>query len=131
MLIFSFKDGDGDLGLNQGDTFPPYNPVVDFEGRSLNPYYYNLYVDYLEWQNGIFNYVTRPFSNDTLKYEFRFPSLTPEGRHLAIRGDIEVKISPSPFPNAKDTVMYKIFVYDRKLHKSNVAETPPVIWINE
>lgn len=130
VLIFSFKDGDGDLGLNQGDTFPPFNPVVDFEGRSLNPYYYNLFLDYLEWFNGRFNYITRPFSTDTLRYEFRFPSLTPDGRHRAIRGDIEVKISPSPFPNARDTVMYRFFVYDRKLNKSNIAETPPIIWTN-
>lgn len=130
LLVFSFEDGDGDMGLNQADTFAPFNPLVNSEGKSLNPYYYNLYLDYLELNNGIFSYVTKPFSTDTLKYEFRFPSLTPEGRHLAIRGDIEVKISPSPFPDAKDTVMYKFFVYDRKLNKSNLAETPPIVWLN-
>jgi hypothetical protein len=129
-LIFSFKDGDGDLGLNQGDTLPPFNPVTDAEGNSLNPYYYNMFIDYKEQRNGEFKHITLPFSSDTFKYEYRFPSLTPEGRHLAIRGDIEVKLQPSPFPDRRDTVKYIFYVLDRKLNKSNTVETPPVIWLN-
>ncbi len=129
-LIFTFKDGDGDLGLTQSDTFPPYNAVLDpnNNNKSLNPYYNNLYIDYLESIDGIFQYVTAPFTTDTLNYSFRFESLTPTGRHKAIRGDIEVQLSPSPYPDARDTVMYKFFIYDRALHKSNLVETPPLIW---
>lgn len=129
-LIFTFKDGDGDLGLTQADTFPPYNPVLDpnNNNKSLNPYYNNLYIEYLESVDGIFQYVTAPFTTDTLNYAFRFESLTPSGRHKAIRGDIEVQISPSPYKNARDTVIYKFFIYDRALHKSNLIETPPIVW---
>ncbi len=38
VLKFSFTDGDGDIGLAQGDTIPPHD--------------YNLYIDYFEKQNG-------------------------------------------------------------------------------
>jgi hypothetical protein len=40
VLKFKFTDGDGDIGLDQQDTFPPFN-----EG-SLH--YYNFYVKYFE-----------------------------------------------------------------------------------
>jgi hypothetical protein len=128
VLVFTFKDGDGDLGLNGTDTLAPYNAVLDANGKNINPYYYNLYIDYLEQINGKFQHVTLPFSTDTLRYSYRFENITPEGRHKAIRGDIEIKISPSPFPNPSDTVMYKFYIYDRALNKSNVAESTPIIW---
>lgn len=130
VLIFSFKDGDGNIGLNEADTMPPFNPVIDNIGNSINPYYYNMYIDYLEFLDGEFKYVTNPFSNDTLNFEYRIPSLTPDGRHLAIRGDIEVKVEASPYPNAKDTVMYKFYIYDRALNKSNIIQSTPIAWLN-
>lgn len=128
VLVFSFKDGDGDLGLDGTDTLPPYNAVLDANGKNTNSYYYNLYIDYLEQINGTFQHVTLPFSTDTLRYLYRFENITPEGRHKAIRGDIEIKISPSPFPNPSDTVMYRFYIYDRALNKSNEAESVPLIW---
>lgn len=128
ILVFSFKDGDGDLGLDGEDTLAPFNAIVDVNGKNLNPYYYNLKVDYLEKINGIFQFVTLPFSSDTLRYSYRFENITPEGRHKAIRGDIEIRIGPSPFPNPSDTVMYKFYIYDRALNKSNTAMTVPLVW---
>ncbi len=131
VLVFSFKDGDGDLGLTQADTMPPFNAVLDplNNNKSLNPYYNNLYIDYLELIEGTFQNIVAPFTTDTLSYPFRFESITPEGRHKAIRGDIEVNIPPAPPQfNPHDTVMYRFFIYDRALHKSNVVETPALIW---
>jgi hypothetical protein len=128
VLVFSFKDGDGDLGLGGTDTLAPFNAVIDSLGRNTNPYYYNLQIDYLEQVNGVFQPVTLPFTSDSLRYFYRFENITPEGRHKAIRGDIEIKIQSSPFPDAKDTVMYTFFVYDRALHKSNVASSIPLVW---
>lgn len=128
ILVFSFKDGDGDLGLDGKDTLAPFNAVLDANGKNLNPYYYNLKIDYLEKINGNFQYVTLPFSSDTLRYSFRFENITPEGRHKAIRGNIEIRISPSPFPNPSDTVMYQFYIYDRALNKSNTAVSIPLVW---
>lgn len=132
VLVFSFKDGDGDIGLTQADTSAPFNPVLDpvNNNKLINPYYNNLYIDYFELVNGTYQSLKTPFGNDTLRYPFRFESLTPEGRHKAIRGDIEVGISPVPlaYNPQSDTVMYRFFIYDRALHKSNIAESPALIW---
>jgi len=129
VITITYKDGDGDLGLNQTDTFAPFNPVTDSLGKSLNPYYQNLHINYFEKYEGIFSVVTNPFNvSDTLAYAFRFESLTPEGRHKSIRGDIEVKISPNAYPTAQDTTMYEVYIYDRALHKSNLVKSPAIIW---
>jgi len=129
VLIFSFKDGDGDIGLGQADTLPPFNSVTDSIGNPINKYYYNLYIDYFEQVNGKMQNVTNPFSSDTLRYSFRVQNLTPEGKHKAIRGEIEVKIEPSPYPSSRDTVMYSLYIFDRALNESNVTVTPPIRWI--
>ncbi len=130
VLVFSFKDGDGDLGLTQADTSYPFNAVYDVDNRLINPYYNNLYIDYFEMVDGTWQSLIVPFGTDTLKYPFRFESLTPEGRHKAIRGDIEVNIIPAPlsFNPRSDTVMYRFYIYDRALNKSNTVETPAIIW---
>ncbi len=129
VLVISYKDGDGDLGLNQSDTFAPFNPVIDSEGKSLNPYFQNLHINYFEKYEGKFQSVTNPFNvTDTLAYAYRFESLTPDGRHKQIRGDIEVKISQNAYPNASDTTMYEVYIYDRALHKSNTVQSPVIIW---
>jgi hypothetical protein len=135
-LIFSFKDGDGDIGLGQADTFAPFQATRDKYNNPTNPYYNNLHIDYLESYEGVFGQVIKdldpdatPPVFDTLRYLYRIENITPDGRHKAIRGDIEVNIYPSPYPDAQDTVKYKFFIYDRALNKSNVVESPPLIWI--
>ncbi len=132
-LVFTFKDGDGDIGLNDGDTLPPYNPKFDsITNVSLNPYYFNCYVEYREMVNGVFKPYIAPGTTDTFQYTYRMPSLTPEGKHKAIRGDIEldVKISTSQRLSTKaiDTIQYNIYIFDRALNKSNKITTPPVYW---
>ncbi len=129
VLTITYKDGDGDLGLGQSDTFAPFNPLIDSVGKSLNPYYQNLHISYFEKYLGQFQVVTNPFNNaDTLTYAYRFENLTPDGRHKSIRGEIEVKISPNAYPNATDTTLYEVYIYDRALHKSNVVQSPVVVW---
>ena len=76
-FIFTFKDGDGDIGLNQRDTFPPFN--------SSSVYYYNLYmIYYYKATDGKFY----PYDNvagtsvmDTLQYTYRIPNITPKGQN--------------------------------------------------
>ena len=135
-LIFTFKDGDGDIGLDQGDTLPPFQATRDKYNNPLNPYYNNLHIDYYESFDGVFGQVIKdldpdatPPVYDTLRYLYRIENITPDGRHKAIRGDIEVNIYPSPHPDAQDTVKYKFYIYDRSLNKSNVVESPPIVWI--
>ena len=138
ILTFSFKDGDGDIGLNQKDTFPPFQPDRNRYNEAANPYYYNLHIDYFERFNNKFSQVIKelepdsvPPVYDTLKYVYRVENITPDGRHKAIRGDIEVKIAPSPHPDAQDTVVYQFYLYDRNLNQSNVVRSPELIWKRE
>ena len=51
-LSITFTHGDGDIGLNAGDTFPPYAPGT--------PNYSNLRLDYQELQNGTWTTVDFP-----------------------------------------------------------------------
>lgn len=122
-LVFSFKDGDGDIGLTNADTIPAYDPVT-------NPFYYNLYVYYYQAVNGVFEPYILPFSGDTLINKFRVQYLTPDGRHKAIRGDIETQVplvDRNFDPSTNDTIQFRFFIYDRLKHQSNIIQTPPVI----
>jgi len=112
-LSILFRDGTGDIGLNPGDTFPPYNK----EG----PYYYNYVIDYFEKQNGLFVKIDLypPFSA-------RIPILTPDYPNKAIKGIIVDTLYLNPKP-LFDTIRFELFIYDRGLNKSNVVTTPEII----
>lgn len=134
-LTFTFKDGDGDIGLGQEDTIAPFDPRKDKYSKATNPYYNNLHIEYYEWLDTAFSQIIKdldpdatPPVYDTLRYLYRIENITPEGRHKAIRGDIEVKIYPSPHFDARDTVRYEFYIYDRALNKSNSVQTPPLVW---
>jgi hypothetical protein len=132
-LIFKFRDGDGDMGLAPGDTFAPYNFVKDNlnPSKNINPYYENLYIEYLEKNGGEYKHVVTPFTTDTLRKTFRVMVLTPEGKYKAIRGTIDVKFEPSIFPNRADTIKLKFRLFDRALHESNIAESRDIVIGNE
>jgi len=118
MLVFSFQDGEGDIGLNKNDTFPPFH--------STSIYHYNFFCDYYERRNGHFEKIDSvevqgkmtPFNLNA-----RIPRLSdlPEE---SIHGEIYYKMFPyydetSPF---SDTIMFTFYIVDRKLNKSNVEE---------
>jgi hypothetical protein len=119
VLVFSFTDGDGDIGLFQDDTIPPYD--------------YNLFISYFEIQNGdtieVFLTQTDPATGDvdTLNFNGRIPILTPFGSNKSISGEVEDTIfihnPASPF----DTIMFKAYIVDRALHHSNTITTPLIV----
>ncbi|MCC7452752.1 MAG: hypothetical protein IT222_01195 [Crocinitomix sp.] len=121
ILNFSFTDGDGDIGLDPGDTLSPYEPD--------SFYYYNLYIDYYEkkdvggWQRG------RDLFGDSIVFEYRIKTISVKGKSKAIKGTIEVnmKIFNSPFSTDSDTVRYGIRLIDRALNISNTIETSEVV----
>lgn len=127
-LVVSYKDGDGDIGLNEGDTFPPYDRQANSQGVITNPNYYNLNVEYLEMKNGVTGPFIIPNTTDTFKVQARISSLTPDGVHKAIRGDISFKFSAPLYPGIRsDSVLLRVRITDRALHQSNVAESPWII----
>jgi len=113
IMNITFKDGNGDIGLNPGDTFPPFNKQGD--------YYYNYIITYFEKQAGAYVKVdlNPPFSA-------RIPVLTPDDPNKAIKGIIVDTLALNPHP-LFDTIRFELFIYDRALHKSNVVITPDII----
>ncbi|MBW6491319.1 MAG: hypothetical protein K0B15_09035 [Lentimicrobium sp.] len=122
VLRFSFTDGDGNIGLYNDDTLPPFD--------------YNLFIRYFEQKNGTFEEVfliTPRIVNDTTiiydtaSFNGRIPILTPAGKNKSISGEIEdtlfVNNPLSPF----DTIMFEVFIRDRDLNESNVIQTPPIV----
>lgn len=112
-LVISFQDGDGNIGLYPGDTNYPYNKDGD--------YYYNYVINYYERQMGKF--VPVPLDPP---YSARIPYLTPGESGRAIKGIIVDTLTLNPMP-VYDTVKFLFFIYDRRLNKSNVDSTPPII----
>jgi len=115
-LSISFTDGDGDIGLRDRDTLPPYD--------TSGPYYYNFVLTFFNKVNGIYTQVDLhpPFSA-------RIPILNPEYPGKAIKGvitydTINLKLIPHP---GYDTIRFDAFIYDRALNKSNVISTPEII----
>lgn len=122
ILTITFKDGDGDIGLGDTDTFPPF----DFGNR----YYYNMYINYYEFIDSEFVEVTpNPFSDDTIRYKYRLPEeIIPQTNNKAIKGEISVKINDVLAKH--NPVKFSVYIYDRKLHKSNVVECPELVYNN-
>jgi hypothetical protein len=112
-LTITFRDGNGDIGLNPWDTLPPYNKNGD--------YYYNYVITYFEKQHGAYVKIDLypPFSA-------RIPVLTPDYPNKAIKGIIVDTLTMNPKP-VFDTIRLELFIYDRALNKSNVVTTPDIV----
>jgi hypothetical protein len=115
-LVFTFTDGDGDIGLSEADTLAPYN--------STSKFYNNVFVRYYEkingdWQQGI-------GSGGPVEFTYRTEKLTPSGKNKALKGTIIIYLVPifyNPASIHSDTIKYDIQMADRALHESNIVET--------
>ncbi len=120
-VVFSFEDGEGDIGLTSSETNSPYN----IESK----YYYNLYLEYYEkkdnggWKPGL------DLNGDTIVFKNRLlPIYT--GKAKSISGTIEYTIEPlyfNQFSLESDTIKYRIQVIDRALNESNWIETNEIV----
>lgn len=125
ILKFEFTDGDGDLGLAKGDTFPPFNPG--------SKYYYNLIIDFYELRNGVETYVPITFYNqeteqyDTVYLSARIPLLTPRGSNKALIGEIHDTLFIYNYLSDYDTLFFKFRIVDRALNESNEERTPYIV----
>lgn len=125
LLRIYYRDGDGDLGLEQGDTLPP------FEASGI--YYYNLIINYFEIQNGVqtpvplvsWNSSTQQY--DTLSLSARMPLLLPKNQKKSIQGIIDYELFVYNPLSDFDTILLSIQVVDRALHMSNEVFTPQII----
>ena len=133
-IINTFTDGDGDVGYYLDR---PNSPEFD---DSLSDYYYNYVINMQVQRSGAwvdttiifeaidFNSDTTEADNDTTFVNYndlisaRIPYLTPEGQNKGLKGDIE-KTAWLPF-SMQDTIRFRVFIYDRNKHQSNIIFTP-------
>ncbi len=121
-LYVNFTDGDGDVGLTENETQPPY----DLSSR----YYYNLFIAYYEMVDGVWQAGQTIPEGNPIEFKYRVPVLTPRGRNKALKGEIRVMLSPyfyNPTSPHSDTIKYEIQLVDKALHPSNVVETPMIV----
>ncbi|MBQ8957059.1 MAG: hypothetical protein IJ057_00935 [Bacteroidales bacterium] len=124
VITISYTDGDGDLGLDDADTLPPFG---------LNDaHYYNMVIDYMKSVNGEFvktpllswNVQTQTY--DTVSFSARFHRLRDSDEPKAISGTMEYKLTVQNPLSPDDTIKFEIHILDRALHESNVIQTEPI-----
>lgn len=113
-IVISFTDGDGDIGLDQGDTLSPYN------NNPSNYYYSNFYLNYFENIDGVWEEYT-PIDTNANPVGYRIPNITPQGQNKSLKGIIQVGLRMSPV--LPDSFYVEIVLIDRALHISNVVES--------
>lgn len=120
-LVMHYRDGDGDIGLDPGDTVPPFH----YGGSA----FYNLKIWMLQKVNGKWIKPINPLSNppDTLNFHERIPRITPTGRAKWIEGDLSVKIPAEPFGLKPDTIKLQVLLMDRKLQNSGLLESEELV----
>jgi hypothetical protein len=114
-VLLNFTDGDGDVGYREvGQNGSIYDDP--------NSQYYNNYVAKLfQFTNG--NWTEYP---TILPLGGRLPYLTPFGKNKTLKGEISCDVDV-PLHAVEDTFRLEIFIYDRALHKSNVATTSEIV----
>jgi hypothetical protein len=125
IISLSYTDGDGDLGLDDSDTLPPFG--------FNDAHYYNMVVDYLKCVNGEFvktpllSWNAQTQSYDTVTFNARFKRLRDSEEPKAISGTMDYKLTvQNPF-SPVDTVKFEIRILDRALHESNVIQTEAIV----
>ena len=104
LLTFTYTDGDGNVGLSESDTMPPYNA--------------NVMIDYFEKIDGKFTKILIPGTTDTLNFNSRikkFGSGNPTKAEVTVNVNIAILLA--------DTVKFEYYLLDKKLNKSNTVST--------
>lgn len=121
-LYVEFTDGDGDIGLREYETNPPYDTGSMF--------YYNLFIKYYEKVNGVWEIGKTIPAGEPIEFKYRTVYLEPGGQNKALRGEIKVLLQPlyyNPMSPNSDTIKYSIQLADRALNLSNVVESEEII----
>ncbi len=111
-LVFSFIDGDGDLGLQELDSVTP--------GDTTNS---NLFFTLYHMKEG--GMVEADEDEIKTPLNYRIPYIPMKGRDKTMKGEIQVLFFYWDFPF--DTIQYSFHVVDRAGNKSNTEQTPVLI----
>lgn len=114
--IIKFTDGDGDVGIMEGDTISPPNLRMKY-----------LYKNMTDGKFYPMDAIDSTTVLDTLFFDYRIPNLTPDGQFKALDGTIKAKLRTSPvfYPTHK-VVKFEIVLTDREGNKSNIITTSEI-----
>ncbi len=111
-LTIKCIDGDWDVGLSETDT------TGVFHRDSL--YYNNFFINLFAKVNGEFKEITVAVGN------YRVPYIKPPTHNKTYKAEIKVKLEYTQKLFPYDTIQYKFYLVDKKLHRSNVVLTPVI-----
>ena len=117
-LTVTFQDGDGDIGLSESDTLPPYD--------TSSIYHYNLFAQYWEKKDGLGWVQATDITGEPIEFRYRTPIITPTGQNKALKGEIEMTLEPFYYllgSQDSDTIKYRVMLVDRALNESNWVES--------
>lgn len=111
-LVFSFQDGDGDIGLQEPDTITPGDTTI-----------YNLFFTMFQKTEG--EYIELGEDDLGAPLNYRIPYIEPrEGQNKILSGEVNIRFE---YPTINyDTIRYDFYITDRALHKSNIESTPDI-----
>lgn len=113
-LRFTLTDGDGNLGLQPGDTTGIYAPD--------QPYYYNLFVSMFERQADGFV----PEQTKAPRH-WRIPYIEPQGQNKTLIADFEIAYEFFDLLTGQyDTIRFDLHVADRDLNHSDTIRSPKI-----
>ena len=105
-LHLYFTDGDGDIGLFDEDTIPPFE--------------YNLFVNYFEMKNDSLQQI-----NVNPPYHIRMPNLIPTGQNKSLKVDVKYDVNVT-YRNS-DTIKFELKLFDRALNESEWVSSSLII----
>jgi len=111
LVKFTYTDGNGDVGLSEEDTIPPYDA--------------NVMIDYYEKIDGVFTKILIPGTTDTLNFNSRikkFGSNNPTKAEVQVKVDISILLA--------DTVRFDVYILDKQLNRSNSVQIGPIALTN-
>ncbi|MEI6576253.1 MAG: hypothetical protein WCO63_08765 [Bacteroidota bacterium] len=114
LFRISFTDGDGNIGLSDQDTFPPFNLG--------SQWYYNFFINYYEKRNGILTKIDLPFTLNA-----RIPTIVGSGPNKPTNGEIEIELYINNPNSTFDTIVFEGSICDRDRQLSNVVRSGEII----
>jgi hypothetical protein len=108
--VIGFKDGDGDIGIMEGDTTAKNDLQMKYLFKGTDGLFHP------------FDAIDSTAVMDTLFYSYRVGDITPEGQYKALEGEIKAKLRSAPlyFP-AHTRVKFEIRLRDRAGNWSNIV----------
>jgi hypothetical protein len=117
-LSLKYTDGNGDIGLTDADTLPPFDLG--------SPYNHNLPIKIYYSKSGMFYELKDSVSQEWIVFHERVPVLTPSGKNKTITGIITVHIPANPLNLKPEELKFEVNLIDRALNISNTIETDPI-----